>query len=477
VRLYQGATEVKSYTITATSSVPTTIADGTIGSTWNLLIPAADFTTGLSILADVDPAASVTETVEDDNTYPKSGTPLALDIRTMPTFNVTFVPVTQPGGVTADVSDGNKDAFTDFAKRIYPIAAIDATVHAPFTYGKTLSSGYDATWSDLLLQLKTLRVAELPAPGTSRFYYGVIHPTYVSGGTGLAYVGDPAAVGVDLSTSVTGMATDIRSQAAAHEWGHNFNRKHVDCGGPANVDASYPYATTTVGANGYDVFKGTFMAQASKSDIMGYCTNQWISDYTYKGVLSYRSTSGQDPVIQANAAGRSLLVWGQVGPNGITLEPSFEVNALPSLPAKAGSNSIQALDAHGNAIFTLSFEGDEVDHMPGMRHFAYVVPLPQGVAAPSALRVSSSRRALLNRTVTAATPSAARDPLLARIGARTRLTWDATQYPMVMVRDAATGQILSFARGGTADIITQRGELEVILSNGVTSTRKLLRVQ
>jgi hypothetical protein len=47
---------------------------------------------------------------------------------------------------------------------------------------------------------------------------------------------------------------------------------------------------------------------------------------------------------------------------------------------------------------------------------------------------------------------------------------------MVMVRDATTGQILSFARGGTAEITTQRGELEVVLSNGVTSTRKVVKV-
>ena len=478
VRLMQGATEVKSYTITAPgSSAPTTVAEGTIGSSWNLLIPAEDITTGLSIVAEVDPDGAVTETVEDDNTFPKSGTAMALDIRSMPTFNVTFVPVTQPGGVTAAINDGNKDSFIDFARRIYPIGAVDAVVHAPFSYGKTLSSGYDATWSDLLLQLKTLRVAELPAPGTGRFYYGVMHPTYVSGGTGLAYVGDPAAIGIDLTTSVTGMATDLRAQTAAHEWGHNFNRKHVDCGTPANVDASYPYATSVIGANGYDVFKGTFFTQSTKSDIMGYCANQWISDYTYKGVLAYRASTGGGPMVQANAAGRGLLVWGQVGPNGVTLEPSFEVTALPSLPARAGSNNVQALDARGNTIFSLSFEGDEVDHMPGVRHFAYVVPLPQGYAAPSAMRVSDNRRLLRSVSPSSGViPNEVREPHLARVGSRVRVTWDAAQHPMVMVRDAATGQILSFARGGTAEVTTQRGELEVVLSNGVTSTRKVMKV-
>jgi hypothetical protein len=38
---------------------------------------------------------------------------------------------------------------------------------------------------------------------------------------------------------------------------------------------------------------------------------------------------------------------------------------------------------------------------------------------------------------------------------------------MVMVRDAVTGQVLSFASGGSADIVTDRSDLEVQLSNGV----------
>jgi hypothetical protein len=38
---------------------------------------------------------------------------------------------------------------------------------------------------------------------------------------------------------------------------------------------------------------------------------------------------------------------------------------------------------------------------------------------------------------------------------------------MVMVRDPATGQVLSFARGGAAEIATDRTDLEVQLSNGI----------
>jgi hypothetical protein len=50
---------------------------------------------------------------------------------------------------------------------------------------------------------------------------------------------------------------------------------------------------------------------------------------------------------------------------------------------------------------------------------------------------------------------------------RVSLRWDATAHPMVMVRDPVSGQVLSFARGGAADIATDQADLEVQLSNGV----------
>jgi hypothetical protein len=40
---------------------------------------------------------------------------------------------------------------------------------------------------------------------------------------------------------------------------------------------------------------------------------------------------------------------------------------------------------------------------------------------------------------------------------------------MIQVRDAASGQILSFARGGQAEVWTSRPELALTLSNRVQS--------
>ena len=50
------------------------------------------------------------------------------------------------------------------------------------------------------------------------------------------------------------------------------------------------------------------------------------------------------------------------------------------------------------------------------------------------------------------------------------ITWNAARYPLVVVRDAKTGEILSFARGGSATVETAASDLELTLSDGVAST-------
>jgi hypothetical protein len=53
-----------------------------------------------------------------------------------------------------------------------------------------------------------------------------------------------------------------------------------------------------------------------------------------------------------------------------------------------------------------------------------------------------------------------------------RLRWNAGDYPMALVRDAATGRVLSFGRRGDMLLVagaTPPGCIEVILSDGVRS--------
>jgi hypothetical protein len=54
------------------------------------------------------------------------------------------------------------------------------------------------------------------------------------------------------------------------------------------------------------------------------------------------------------------------------------------------------------------------------------------------------------------------DPAAVRIvdlGAQSRVSWDPAVYPMVMLRDARTGDIVSFPRGGRTILLTTRGSV------------------
>lgn len=474
VRTYQGTTLVNTYMLNApTTSVPTTIDASQLALSYNQELSALDIVAGMKILADVDPSNTVPEASDADNFYPADGNPMALDVRSLPSMKLTFVPVVQPAVTAGNISPANIADYLEYPKRVYPWAAVDYTFHADFTYGAVLNgASYDASWSNLLQQILALRTTE---GSTDRYYYGVLKPNYSSGGTGLGYLGQPAAIGIDVKfNGAVQPNTNYYSMTLAHELGHNFGRQHVACGGPANADPNYPYSpTTSIGVDGWDPAYGTLRAADAHKDFMSYCQPLWISDYTYKAVIAFRESHFDPPPASKQ---RSLLVWGSVGPSGVVLQPAFEIDAPPSLPKKAGRYSAQALDASGQPIFTISFDGEEIDHMPGVRNFAFAVPLPVASAEPAAIRLLDGTREVTRRSRTTTLASATASGALASMrmrslgGSRSRLEWNAQTYPMAMVRDPATGQVLTFATGGSADV--GRAEVDVLFSNGATSVKK-----
>jgi hypothetical protein len=462
VRFYSGGTLVQTSTINAPGvTTPQSPNEGSVNSSWNLSVPGSLIQPNLSILADVDPSNAIAEANEADNSFPASGTPVPLDVRTASTFNVRLVPVLQSAnGSVGNVTTANKDQYTAQTLKMHPIASISSDVRAtPYTTSTKAAITADNSnnaWTTILSELNALRVSE----GGSLYYYGVVHTSYSSGVAGIGYVGMPTALGWDNLPSA--------SEVAAHEWGHNWGRQHAPCGGASNPDPNWPYAGGFIGAYGYDVAAGQLKSPTTSHDLMGYCDNEWISDYTYTAVLNYRGThtdvvSGISQAIQP-----CLLVWGRVEHGQLILEPAFQITTRPQLPKTAGSYSVDARAADGSNIFHLSFSPDEVADVPGGdKHFAFAVPL----RAERAARVSSIQFAGQGRSVNAAGVAAAPASVEVQRGAagRVALSWDVSKTPMILVRDAASGQILSFARGGHAEVWSNRQELALTLSNRVQS--------
>jgi hypothetical protein len=418
----------------------------------------------------VDPGNAILEVDDGDNDFPTSGSPEVQDVRVIGPFAVRFVPVLQAfDGLTGDVSGGNTDQFLAVTQQLFPLESYDADIRAPYTYTDTVSIESDnatGTWSRVLSEINALRLADT----SSRYYYGVVKTSYSGGIAGIGYVPGKAAVGWDRLPSGSGVA--------AHEWGHNWGRSHAPCGGAGSPDPSYPYPGGLIGVWGYDLIS-TSLVPPSAPDIMGYCSNDWISDYTYTGVLSH--IAPRFSVAGTAGAGQPvLLVWGRVRAGVIELEPAFELDATPRPPSGGGRYLLEGLRVDGSRLFSYAFEPEAVADSPDDEaHFAFTLPV--GGAQTASLRVmgpggqafAAARTGLPGAQGLRQDPSAS----LRSVGAdRVELQWDRNQFPMVLVRDPATRQILSFARGGVATIRTFARELDLVYSDGVRSTRARVSV-
>ena len=255
-----------------------TMDQGTLTSSWNQLIPASQMTTGLRILADVDPGNGVPESNETDNSYPASGLQEALDVRAVAPLNIHMVPVIL-GGLTGNVTAGNKDQFVATLKKVMPVEAVNVTLRVtPYSSSvDSLTSNGSSEWSTLLNEIRLLQVAD----GTGKYFYGVVKTNYGSGIAGIGYVPGKTAVGWDRLPSGDGVL--------AHEVGHNLSLQHAPCRHSRRRGSVVSARrTASIGVWGLDVGSLTLKSPGS-FDLMGYCggTN-WISEYHYQKALNYR---------------------------------------------------------------------------------------------------------------------------------------------------------------------------------------------
>jgi hypothetical protein len=486
VQLYQGSTLSQTITLQPNApGVPTAISEGTMSSSWNAAIPASLIQPGLRILVAVDPANTVVETDEGDNTFPRDGTPFAPRVEFTAPLNLTVVPVALTStGLTGNVSLANLDNFFTFARKVLPIKDYRVTLHETFTSSakQLFSDNGNNAWLEVLGEINALRVAE----GTLDYYVGVVGTDYTSGVAGMAFTPGRASVVWDKLPSAAPLA--------AHELSHSLGRLHAPCGGVASPDPQYPYASGTIGVYGYDVSNGSLKSPVT-SDLMGYCGFGWISDYTYLGILNYRLSTNNsaalsgvstrlageatESFVRSAAVRNALVVWGRVENGKLTLEPAFTAMTRPVLPSRSGPYRIEGRTSTGRVLFSYAFEGERPADAPDAtaRSFAFAIPLDESVMQSLARVVlSSATGARTERSVSAASGAGRFEATVDATGvAQFRL--DDPSVPLAVVRDRATQRILAFVRPGTAPVRvrTRAEEFDVHFSNGVGSTARAVR--
>jgi hypothetical protein len=484
VRLYQGGSLIREALIPASQAgVPTAPDIGNPAHTWNLALGASDLVPGLSVEAVVDPMNTIPVIEPGERRFPRGAGTVSLDIAPLHPMRIQFIPIHATAhNRTGSITTANMETFLEATRQWIPGSSIVAAVRSPYT--TQLDLRQNSNWSTLLAEIQALRTAE---GAVDEYYHGIVGDF-----PGIAYGGLAYRTSSPSSTFRSGLSYDrmpFSPGTIAHELGHNLGRMHAPCGDPGNVDPNYPHGTATLGAPGYDILRDVFRATTDLRDYMSYCTPRWTSDYTYAGVLQWRRA---DPLARpaalamansAAAAGSSarpgLLVFGRVDSRGATLEPAFVVEARSVLPDATGPNTLRGEAADGTELFRLSFAGVAVEDGddPNERHFAFLVPLDAARIAALARVELVTPRGSATRT---AAPAGAQLPapvtpevrLDAVAGNRVRVRWDHDRYPMALVRDPATGQVLAFARGGSALVAADAAALrdvEVILSDGVRS--------
>jgi len=480
------------------SGVPLVINQGDQNLSWNLELSGSQIHSGMTLQIEVDPSHALSESNVANNLLSP-----AWAVQSVNVFRTTLVPVIQ-NSRTGNVDTGRTlSDWVDRFQRMYPVQNLSGGIDvqkrsSAFTTTATLVKEGDG-WGTCLSELNQARVAE----GSSRYYYGAVNVEYDSGVAGLGYVPGKTAIGWDKEApsspgshySDGGHFPEI----FAHEVGHNLSRNHAPCG-VLEPDSNWPtdmaHADALIGAWGWDHgytaefpdASTAFRDPATFKDIMSYCTPLWISDYTYKAVLTYRAQNSsyarvpasQDPVVFAKQ--ECLMIAGRVKDGQVLLDSSFRVHAVPLAP-EPGDYILQLHDASGKALLEQSFGTAEVADLPSgdEQHFAFTVPCSDELERSLVgLRVMHQGRVQAVRRSSFAEGAAVvvRDPVATRMAkGRSHLSWDPVVHPKVMVRDPRSGEVIAFAEGGYLDLPTDAPELEVTFSDGVRSQRRMLRVQ
>jgi hypothetical protein len=469
VRLYQGAALLRDELLAAGGSrVPTAADLDVMTDTWNLPLGAADVVEGLEVVVEVDPNDLVSEPDETDNVYSGS-----LPVGVLAPLNLVVFPIeASVHGTVGNVGSGDVASLFESAWKWIPSASMTFDVRDPLVTDEDLST--DAGWSNLLGDLQAIRTAE---GATDQYYHGIIGAFNGIRYGGLGYL--PSSPGSSFRSALSYDRLPFARATVAHELGHNLGRPHAPCGGPASPEPAFPYSDGSVGYPGYDVVTGSLVSSETY-DFMSYCSPEWTSDYAFGQMVSWRS---DDPRVATaypaadGAATEGLLVWGRVGPNGVTLNPGFVVTAPPRLPESSqGSNTVRGLASDGRELFRITFEGVPLSEGPGSdeRHFAFLVPLDAAQAADLSSIDLDSPFGRAERTAGRAPAAPAPATVLRGPGGRARVQWDRDAFAAALLRDRSTGRILGIVRGGDVSFGPGRrglDQIEVLLSDGVRTVR------
>lgn len=411
------------------ATIPTDVREGELDRSANAEIPARLIRPGLEMVVEIDPSRTLDPSLGVSRRIPAEGR-TAVDVRTMPTLNLTLIPFVWTGDNDRRTADLVEELHLDHellwqTSHLLPVGGFDISKHEPVLTDS--NSGFD-----LIREVDVIRTME----GGGGHWKGLMYTDRPPGG--IAYTGGKVSF------------SKPHPKTMAHELGHNFGLGHAPCGQAGDLDPDFPQPGGRIGVWGYDPRDGGSLVPPTYSDLMGYCGSYWISDYHFTSALAYR-LADEGASAAPRVAVQSLLVSGKVEADGsLALDPAFVVKASPALPDAPGPYLLTGQRTDGSELFSIAFDMPKVAHGEGRSSFVFALPAEAGWPDN-----------LASITLSGPDGSAALD--------------EATDHPMAIVRDPRTGQVRKILRDlppaiqTAADAVGVAAEpsLDVLFSRGI----------
>ncbi len=357
-----------------------------VASTWQVPLDGTEFLEGSRfrvVLVDANGGTGGTAAAQ----FPRDASFAAFQSEPSGSLDLMLVPIkwdVDGSGRLPDLSDKQVALYKSLFERVYPATTVTITIHEPMP----VRSGSFSSINDALV---TLREKENIA---SHFYvHGLVRPAetfaaFCRGGctTGLGFVVDDPADGAVRVSSGTGFSGLDSAWTMAHEVGHQHGRDHAPCGVTVS-DRSFPQRDGTIGLWGFDRTTPT-MLDIKSHDFMSYCENEWISQYTWAGLLKRIQVVGAPRVSAKESSPQALqrvrLVHRK---NGVVTFVGAPIGLRVTGSKLTESATLEGADgAHTAAMLrTIETSEDGGD--------AVVVP----VEKVAAVRLRGVRLSLLNR--------------------------------------------------------------------------------
>ena len=292
--------------------------DGDLESTLNFDVPAGLIDDKTSFAVEVSsPSACASLRFPEDKS-------VALGARQVGKLRIKLVPIrfgADGSDRLPDTSPQQLDLLRARLEAMYPVETVELSVREPVRTKIPVSAAPE-TWDTLLDSMRDLRAADNPDPDV--YYFGLVAPAE----TLAAYCPDACYLGLSFRTDKAaskyqagvglGFSGDIAATVLSHELGHMAGRKHAPCKVNTYLDPQYPSPDGKTGSWGWDLTSHKLLAPET-TDLMGYCSPSWISDYTYRAILD-----------------RLVDVDSNKGASALSLQPEARVLMVGSGQARWG---------------------------------------------------------------------------------------------------------------------------------------------